>query len=259
MTATAIEDDVRLDEPAGDAVLGWLEEARTVFGWLAAGDGSADGATRIQRIAAFEKIKAAAAAAQLAEVVRFARSQVAEQHDAGVHYRRLGKGIGDQIGMATKAGPWHGARRQQPAEVHGFGPIPAGLADQIIGRTSGSRWWRRLFTARTSDGRDRTIVGGDPAARRFTGWLDKLIVLRDRSCREPFCTAPNRHVDHIVPFRDGGPTSYDNGRGVCEQHNYLREMPGWQVQLSQRDRRTAHHHHDHADRAALPQPGPNPP
>ncbi len=45
MTASAIEDDLRLDEPAGDAVLGWLEEARTVFGWLAAGDGAADAAT----------------------------------------------------------------------------------------------------------------------------------------------------------------------------------------------------------------------
>jgi hypothetical protein len=32
-----------------------------------------------------------------------------------------------------------------------------------------------------------------------------------------------------VPVRDGGPTSYHNGRGVCEHHNYLREMPGWQV------------------------------
>jgi Domain of unknown function (DUF222) len=374
VTTTAIDEDLRLDEPAGDAVLGWLEEARTVFGWLAAGDGHVDAATRIERIAVLEKIKAAAAAAQLAEVVRFAQAQVAEQHAAGVDYRRLGKGIGDQIGMATKAGPWHGARRltigrdlwqelpgcfgllaqgeisehlagllvtetshldpdtrrtvdaqlvaarvdqmaprkaagtarrlayaadpegsvrrarmaredrrvglrplpdtmtglsaflpveqgvacwaalkarvdtlkaagdprtrgqiaadtlverltgqataddvdvevqitmpvenlldphqQHPAEVAGFGPIPAGLADQIIGRTSGSRWWRRLFTAPTRDGRGSIIVGGDPAARRFTGWLAKLITLRDRWCREPFCTAPIRHVDHIVP------------------------------------------------------------
>ena len=111
VTTTAIGEDLRLEEPAGDAVLGWLEEARTVFGWLAAGDGTADAATRIERIAVLEKIKAAAAAAQLAEVVRFAQAQVAEQHAAGVDYRRLGKGIGDQIGMATKAGPWHGARR----------------------------------------------------------------------------------------------------------------------------------------------------
>jgi hypothetical protein len=79
------------------------------------------------------------------------------------------------------------------------------------------------------DGDGAIIVGGDPAARWFTGWLAKLISLRDRCCREPFCTAPIRHLDHIIPVRDGGPTSYHNGRGVCEHHNHLREMPGWHI------------------------------
>jgi hypothetical protein len=404
VTASAIEDDLRLDEPAGDAVLGWLEEARTVFGWLAADPNPADAATRIERIALLERIKAAAAAAQLAEVVRFGQAQVAEQRSAGVDYRRLGKGIGDQIGMATRIGPWHGGRRlilardlwqelpgcfgllaagelsehtaallaaetshldpevrrgvdtqlvaarveqlaprqaagtarrlayaadpkgshrraaiartdrrvglrplpdtmaglnavlpveqgvacwaalkarvdrlkaagdrrtrgqiaadtlverltgqaaagdvdvevqimmpldnlldpeqDQPGEVVGFGPVPAGLADQIIGHTGGRRWWRRLFTSPAHDGSGNLITGGDPTARRFTGWLATLIRLRDRTCREPFCAAPIRHLDHIVPARDGGPTSYLNGRGVCEHHNYLRDLPGWTI------------------------------
>jgi hypothetical protein len=38
------------------------------------------------------------------------------------------------------------------------------------------------------------------------------------------------HLDHIIPYRDGGPTTFDNGRGVCERHNQVREMPGWTVQ-----------------------------
>ena len=99
--------------------------------------------------------------------------------------------------------------QQQPAEVAGFGSIPAGLADEIIGRTGGRRWWRRLFTAPARDSDGRIIVGGDPRARRFTGWLAKLIMLRDQCCREPFCTAPIRHVDHIIAARDGGATSFD--------------------------------------------------
>ena len=73
---------------------------------------------------------------------------------------------------------------------------------------------------------DRRRVSGRTPVHRLAR---ELIKLRDRCCREPFCTAPIRHVDHIVPVRDGGRTSYDNGRGVCEHHNYLREMPGWQV------------------------------
>ena len=137
-----------MEEPAGDAVLGWLDEARSVFGWLAEDPNPAvDGATRVERIAALERIKAAAAAAQAAEIVSFARAQVAEQQRAGVDYRRLGKGIGDQVGMATKTGPWQGARRLTMArdlwhELPGcFGLLAAGeiseqVAALLVGETS---------------------------------------------------------------------------------------------------------------------------
>ena len=33
------------------------------------------------------------------------------------------------------------------------------------------------------------------------------------------------------PHRAGGPTSLANGRGVCARGNYVREMPGWRVDL----------------------------
>ena len=55
--------------------------------------------------------------------------------------------------------------------------------------------------------------------------------MRDQTCRDPFCDAPIRHLDHIQRFRDGGQTTLANGRGVCEQGNLVREMPGWQVTL----------------------------
>lgn len=92
--------------------------------------------------------------------------------------------------------------------------------------------FRRLFTAPTgSKSGSGPIVGGDPARRRFTGWLADLIKLRDQSCRNPYCGAPIRHIDHIARHSDGGPTSYSNGRGVCERCNYVREMPGWQINI----------------------------
>ncbi len=413
-------DPAALGEPGGDAVLNWLSETLAALGELVVGGGGVEAATRIERIALLERVKAAVGAVQVAETVKFAQSQVEEQRAAGVDYRRLGRGIGDQIGMATKAGPWHGSRKltmardlwfelpgvfgllvdgviseyvgllvvtetshlapevrrlvdQQvvaagidrmapkeaaatarrlayaadptgslrrartaradrrvslrplpetmaglhaflpveqgvacyaalvrhadqlraagdprtrgqimadtvterltgqraaedvpvqvhitipvdrlidpddpaPADVAGFGPIPAGLADEIIGRAGAQRWWRRLFTAPThgtfglqgASGAatdppkeaGSVLIGGDAAARRFPGWLATLIRLRDRWCREPFCAAPIRHIDHIVQMREGGPTTYDNGRGVCERHNYVREMPGWRV------------------------------
>lgn len=67
----------------------------------------------------------------------------------------------------------------------------------------------------------------DSKRRLFDGNARRFITVRDRECRQPFCSAPVRHVDHVVPVRDGGQTSIDNGQGVCERGNYVKEMPGW--------------------------------
>jgi hypothetical protein len=53
------------------------------------------------------------------------------------------------------------------AEIVGHGPIPAGIAHELLATTSGRRWWRRLFT-RPEGG---PLVGGDPRRRRFDGFL----------------------------------------------------------------------------------------
>jgi hypothetical protein len=75
-------------------------------------------------------------------------------------------------------------------------------------------------------------VGCDPRRRRFDGVLAHLITIRDGGrCRDPFCDAPIRHIDHIDRRRAGGTTSFTNGRGTCARGNYVREMPGWHVEL----------------------------
>jgi hypothetical protein len=116
------------------------------------------------------------------------------------------------------------------ATIPGSGPLPGLLARQIITTSAGRKWWRRLFTAPDQDGRG-LIVGGDPHRRRFDGWLAKLITLRDQHCRDPFCDAAIRHLDHILRHRDRGPTTLGNGRGTCARGNYVREMPGWKIDL----------------------------
>jgi hypothetical protein len=45
----------------------------------------------------------------------------------------------------------------------------------------------------------------------------------------PYCTAPIRHLDHIIAFRDGGPTTASNGQGLCERDSHVKEAPGWHV------------------------------
>ncbi|MDQ4119667.1 MAG: HNH endonuclease [Actinomycetota bacterium] len=75
------------------------------------------------------------------------------------------------------------------------------------------------------------VIGGDSTQRKLTGFLADLIPARDRyRCSELYCDAPIREIDHIRRAEDGGPTEFDNGRGLCTFHNQLREQPGWRVE-----------------------------
>jgi hypothetical protein len=115
------------------------------------------------------------------------------------------------------------------AEIAGHGPIPAGIARHLLHTSQDRVWWRRLFTAPAGG----PIVGGDRFRRRFDGWLAQLISLRDQTCRDPYCEAPIRHLDHVHRRADGGPTTLANGRGLCERGNYVREMPGWTATVTE--------------------------
>ena len=119
------------------------------------------------------------------------------------------------------------------AELAGYGPIPAQIARDLLTHSSGRRLWRRLFTAPTRVATsERVLVGTEPRRRRFEGLLADLIIARDRHCRDPYCEAPIRHLDHVQRYADGGSTTLRNGRGVCARGNYVREMPGWQLRVS---------------------------
>src|SRR5215211_1068313 len=124
-----------------------------------------------------------------------------------------------------------------PAEIAGYGPIPAGTALDLLRSSRGRRWWRRLFPAPAGG----PIIGSDGFRRRFNDSLGSLIRLRDRTCRDPYCDAPIRHLDHIHRHADGGPSTLANGRGLCPRGNYVREMPGWTATVTN-DGRHSHPH-----------------
>lgn len=92
--------------------------------------------------------------------------------------------------------------------VTGAGPLPARLAREIVADTQGRRFWRRLFASPAGH-----LIDADRRRRRFAGALARLLRARDQTCRDPFCGAPIRHLDHVVRFADGGLTTRENGRG----------------------------------------------
>ncbi|MGW9402888.1 HNH endonuclease [Arthrobacter sp. NPDC055585] len=71
------------------------------------------------------------------------------------------------------------------------------------------------------------LTAMESKARAFPAGLARLIRTRDQTCRTPWCDAPIRHIDHIQPHAEGGPTSYTNGQGLCEACNHAKEAPGW--------------------------------
>jgi hypothetical protein len=110
----------------------------------------------------------------------------------------------------------------EPARVVGYGPVPAWLGRRLV-REAEQAWLRRLYREPRGTG----LVAMDSRRRRFAGRLRQFLVIRDDVCRTPSCDAPIRHLDHPVPVARGGHTSRDNGQGLCEQCNYVKEGPGW--------------------------------
>src|SRR4051812_31210277 len=64
----------------------------------------------VDQIAALERLKNAAAAAQARLSVELDRCQRQAQRDAGVPARKLGEGVAAQVGLARQESPHRGAR-----------------------------------------------------------------------------------------------------------------------------------------------------
>ncbi len=111
-----------------------------------------------------------------------------------------------------------------PGWIAGYGPVPAGVARDLVttALAEAQATLRRLYT--TSSG---SLVAMDSRSRTFPTSLGLFIDLRDQSCRTPWCDAPIRHRDHVVPDHAGGPTSAPNGQGLCEACNQAKEAPGF--------------------------------
>ena len=119
----------------------------------------------------------------------------------------------------------------EPAQLIGYGPIPAELARRMIAADLGPKartWIRRLFTEPES-GR---LAAMDSRSRFFPDSLKEFLLARDQQCRMPYCGAPARHADHTVSHARGGPTSAANGECTSVNCNVFKEAHGWSADPS---------------------------
>ena len=109
-----------------------------------------------------------------------------------------------------------------------WGPIPADLAREIVADAldhDTAVTLRRLFARPETGG----LVSMESRQRLFPEALARFIRLRDEFCRHPWCNNRIRHIDHVRSHDAGGPTTAENGQGLCEPCNHAKQAPGWRA------------------------------
>jgi Domain of unknown function (DUF222) len=109
-----------------------------------------------------------------------------------------------------------------PAELAGYGPIPAAMAREIAADAT----WRRLLT----DPASGALLDYGATTYRPPASLAGHVQTRDKTCVFPGCIQPadTCDLDHRVPFPHG-PTSADNLQPTCRHHHRCKQNPGWTV------------------------------
>ncbi|MCD5344005.1 DUF222 domain-containing protein, partial [Arthrobacter sp. AK04] len=129
-------------------------------------------------------------------------------------------------GYGTVPAEWARQTVLGQPERPGTGPesAPAGAAGTAVrGSSDIDVWLRRLYTAPGTG----ELLAMDSKARLFPPGLRRFLQVRDDTCRTPYCDAPIRHHDHITPWHQDGPTTSNNGQGLCEACNHTKETPGF--------------------------------
>lgn len=145
--------------------------------------------------------------------------------------------VGVEVGIIVGEGTVTGTS-QRPGRTADGTVLPADLVRDLIrhAHTSGAGVTARRIQADPSTGQV-THVGG---RRRFHTGSDRTTIRhRDQTCRLPGCHGSIAHIDHPRPHGEGGESTLANGQGLCEAHNYVKEMPGWRTRVV--DETPGHH------------------
>jgi hypothetical protein len=113
---------------------------------------------------------------------------------------------------------------EAPAELAGYGPIPAGMARRIAEDVTGT--WRRILT----DPVTGAVLDVGATTYRPPAAITRHVVMRDVTCRFPGCRQPAHRcdLDHVQPW-PAGPTAASNLIALCRRHHRLKHSGRWSV------------------------------
>ena len=111
-----------------------------------------------------------------------------------------------------------------PAELAGYGPIPASVARHL----SSDAKWRKFVT---DPGTGNLLSFGRESYIPPQPLVD-FLTARDRTCRFPGCSQPARvsDIDHAIPWEEGGQTSPENLGLLCRRHHRMKTHDGWNLE-----------------------------
>lgn len=117
----------------------------------------------------------------------------------------------------------------EPADLDGYGPVPAPLARELAASATWRRW--------DSDPQTGYVTAVHQRAYRPTTAVAELVRARDRTCRFPTCRrrAQACDLDHVVPWDPGDPdrrTTVDCLATECRLHHLVKHRGG--ITLSMR-------------------------
>ena len=111
----------------------------------------------------------------------------------------------------------------QPAELHGYGPISPERARKMA--RDAAKWTPVERNPETEEilrvGRRRKVPEG----------LKQLLRVRDGTCRFPGCrtNAVISEIDHTKPWVQGGATDHDNLEHLCRRHHMFKTKGFWRA------------------------------
>jgi Domain of unknown function (DUF222)/HNH endonuclease len=106
-------------------------------------------------------------------------------------------------------------------EIAGVGPIPVATATEYLGEA-----FLKLLVI---DGVDIKTVAH--MGRSIPAPLRTALEERDRVCQVPTCDMSlGLEIDHIKPFAEGGPASFENLVRLCKRHHLQKTHDGYRLE-----------------------------